>query len=204
MTADVMELLARADPVRDEDLRSRVEAARPRVMRGAREPHRRPLLRAALPALAATAVAAALLLALVLPGDGDTSALAIERSDGYIELRIKDPSADAARMNRELRERGIDLRIETVPVRPEDVGHWAGGRAVWPGVPEDADQHRLGDERIRELNDAARGKELVMSPGDPSVIRVPSAWEGHWLLYAGRDARPGEEPWINGNAPGAY
>lgn len=203
-------LLARANPVQPGTLE--LDPARSsEVLRGVsrtaptvtRRRGRRPL-RLALPTAAAAALvlAAALLLTSALSGR-EQDALAIERTDRYVSLTIEDPAASAERMNRELRERGIDVVVELVPVRPAERGHWVGGRAVWPGVPERADQHALGDERIRELNEAARGHELVRDADDPTTIQVPVEFEGHFLLYAGREARPGETPWINGNPPGA-
>lgn len=206
----VMDLLARADPIRPEELATRVDAARSRVMLAARETvpvaatdrrGGRPF-RVVLAALTAAAIAAAFLLTSGLPGRA-SNALAIERTDEYISLRIEDPGADAAQMNHELRERGIDIEVQAVPVLPVEVGHWVGGRAVWPGMPDDTDQHRLGDRRIRDLNEAARGRGLIRTPDDAKLIRVPAKFEGHWLLYAGRAARPGERPWIEGNPPGA-
>jgi hypothetical protein len=71
-------------------------------------------------------------------------------------------------------------------------------------VPEGSDQHELGDERIRELNDAARIQELMFDPNDRAVVRVANDFKGHFLLYGGREAEPGEKPWINGNPPGAF
>lgn len=211
-----MELLARADPVRRGDLEPRLDAARSRAVLSAivasRAPEARPrrarrALRIVIPAVAVggLALVGALVLASLLPGRAP-NALAIERTDRYIDLRIEDPTAGAERMNEELRERGIDIEVQMVPVRDSEVGNWLGGRAVWPGVPEDMDQHRLGDERIRELNDASRFRELWLGLGhrDPKLVRVPAEFEGHALLYAGREARPGEKPWIDGNPPGAF
>lgn len=207
---DPIALLARANPVQPEALEldrarssellravsSTTTAATPRRSRRS--------LRVAAPTAAAAAlVLAGALLAVAALSGGEQNALAIERTDRYVSLTIEDPAASAEHMNRELRERDIDVEVELVPVRPRERGHWVGGRAVWPGAPERADQHELGDERIRELNEAARGRELVRDPHDPTTIRVPADFDGHFLLYAGRDARPGEKPWIDGNPPGA-
>lgn len=205
---DVIDLLARCDPVRPQDLEAAPDSALLAAIVGTPPPASRRRsgrwLRVAAPALALAALAAiaALVVPGVLPG-GAKNALAIERGDGFISLRIEDPGAGADRMNRELRERGIDIEVELVPVSENEVGDWVGGRAVWPRVPERADQHKLGDDRIRELNDAARLQEVMRDPSDPGLIRVAADFKGHVLLYAGREARPGEKPWINGNPPGA-
>ena len=208
---NVMELVARADPVTPEELGARIDPARSEAVlasvlaaRPARR-RRRPALpaRVVIPALVAAALAlgAALLLPTLLPG-GPQNALAIETTDEFISLRIEDPAASPAQMNRELRERGIDVEVEMVPVPEHQVGDWVGGRAVWPG--ESGDQHRLGDEGIRRRNDAARLQEVLFSPGDPGLVRVATDFQGHVLLYGGREARPGEDPWIDGNPPGAF
>ena len=201
----VVDLLARANPVRPEELEPPAALLAAIVGRPSRTRRRLPgrSLRVAVPALAVAALALALVGSLLVTGGRAPSALAIERTDEYISLRIEDPTASAEEMNRELRERGIDVEVETVPVPPDEVGDWVGGRAVWPKVPEGMDQHRLGDDRIRELNDAARLMELVRPPDDPGLIRVPADFKGHVLLYAGRAVRPGEKPWIKGNPPGA-
>jgi hypothetical protein len=209
---NVMELVARADPVTPEEVEARIDPARSEAVLAAvlaatpaRRRRRWPALpaRVVIPALvaAALALAAALLLPSLLPG-GPQNALAIEKTDRFISLRIEDPAASPARMNRELRERGIDIEVEMVPVPEHQIGDWVGGRAVWPGVS--GDQHRLGDDRIRRLNDAARLQEVIRDPGDPGLIRVRTDFRGHVLLYGGREARPGEEPWIDGNPPGAF
>jgi hypothetical protein len=211
MREDAVELLARADPVRPADLEPRVEAARSRAVLGAimaaRVPQARPrrarrAFRVAIP-VGGLALVGAIVLASLLPGRAP-NALAIERTARYIDLRIEEPAAGANRMNEELRERGIDIEVQMVPVPQSEVGHWVGGRAVWPGVAEKTDQHRLGDGRIRKLNRAARLQELRWVRGDPELVRVPSRFEGHLLLYAGREARPGERPWVDGNPPGAF
>ena len=209
---NVIELLARNDPIGSEELERRLEPARLNAVLAAAmsaPPQPRPRVvvrraRVALPVLTAAvlAIAAAVLVTSLLTG-GTQNALAIERTDEFVNLRIEDPGASAERMNRELRDRGIDIEVQLVPVLPREVGNWVGGRAVWPGVPEDADQHRLGDDRIRELNEAAGLREIVRVPNDPRLIRVRADFEGHVLLYGGREARPGEKPWIDGNPPGA-
>lgn len=206
-----VDLLARNNPVRPDDLEARLEPARlsavlTSAMASERKPARRLRVRPAqlaLPALAVgLAITSALLVTSLLTG-GTQNALAIERTEEFINLRIEDPSASAERMNAELRDRGIDVEVQLVPVPPSEVGNWVGGRAVWPGVPDAADQHELGDERIRELNEAAGVREIVPVPGDLGLVRVRTDFKGHVLLYGGREARPGEKPWIDGNPPGA-
>jgi hypothetical protein len=206
---NAIDLLGRANPIQPDTLE--LDASRSRhvldaAMRSTPTKTRRlghRSLRVALPAAAVGALALVGVLLLSALSGSEENALAIERTDRYIRLEIEDPSASAERMNRELRENGIDIEVELVPVLPAVVGHWVGGRAVWPGVPEGADQHELGDKRIRELNEAARGRQLVRDPDDPTTMLVPREFRGHFLLYAGRAARPGEKPWIDGNPPGA-
>jgi hypothetical protein len=207
---NILQLLALANPVPTDAVEA--DVARSRAVRSAimSDPSARPMrsagrsLRGALPsaALVVVVLAGAASLIGVLSGS-EPNALAIAKTDRYITLRIEDPAASAAQMNRELRDRRIDVEVELVPVLPAEVGHWVGGRAVWPGVADKGDQHRLGDERIRELNAAARLQEVVRDRQDPATMRIPAQFKGYLLLYAGRDARAGEKPWINGNPPGA-
>jgi hypothetical protein len=68
-------------------------------------------------------------LALVLGGSGSgpTAALAIERTQDSITLRIEDPAASDDEMNAELDAAGIDrVRVMSVPGPPDAVGTWAG------------------------------------------------------------------------------
>jgi hypothetical protein len=83
--------------------------------------------------LAGAGVAAAIVLAVVLLGDGDglspgpEPALAIERAPNGVTLTIENPNATDEQMNQELADAGISrVRVFSVPGSPNHAGTWGG------------------------------------------------------------------------------
>jgi hypothetical protein len=109
------------------------EAVRGRVVE-LLESDERPMTRQILrPRLAVAAVlvvlAVGVVLSLTLGGSssGPAPALAIEKTQKWVTLRLNDPTASDAEMNQELADAGIDrVRVKSVPGGPGAVGTWAG------------------------------------------------------------------------------
>ncbi len=118
---------------------------------------------------------------------GAAPALAVERRDGWLVLRIADVSAGEDALTAELRDAGIRGEVRLLPVPPESVGTWAviSERADPPGTPRAV---APGHEEVVRLNSIRR---------EGATLRIPIAEvresTGYFVLYAGRAARPGEE-----------
>ncbi|NYG56704.1 hypothetical protein [Nocardioides perillae] len=135
--------------------------------RSPRHAPRRPSRRAL--ALAGGLVAATTTAVLVVPGLGAEPAYAVsEGSNGALEVRVN-RLEDAAGLERELRERGVDAVVNYVP---------DGGQCRRPGLVEtDASGITLsvGDETFGvelEAGAVAAGETLVI---DASMQRLPDA-----------------------------
>ena len=117
---------------------------------------------------------------------GGAPALAVTRSGDWLELRIQDAGASGAQLTRELRDAGVDGEVRVIPVPAELVGTWAvieeaaKPRAVDPSAPQT-------QETVR-LNSIEYGREVLRLP--ISQVRESS---GHFILWAGRAAQPGED-----------
>lgn len=128
-------------------------------------------------ALAAAAVLVAVAGAAAL--NDAQPALAVDREDGRLVLRIADVAAGEEAMTRELRDAGIRGEVRLLPVAPEDVGTWVviSEAAGSPGPRETVRLSRVEFER--------------------ETLRIPIAEvresTGSFVFYAGREARPGEE-----------
>jgi hypothetical protein len=159
---------------------------RPVGRRIARRPRR---LLAGVAALGCAAAIAFLTVAGPLGGlVGGRHALAIERNGEWMELRITDAAAGAAEMNGDLRAAGIDAEVIVIPVAPRLVGTWM---AV-------AERPTAGGGRVGRFSLAGR---IEGFPGD--VLRVhrdlgSRPRDGHFVLYAGRAARDGEQVVFDG------
>lgn len=122
-------------------------------------------------------------------------ALAVARSDGWIELRIADASAGSAELTRALQAAGIPGEVRVIPVPEELVGTWAAiaEQADPPGVaPGGAATGPTGDETVR-LDRIDYGRDLLRLPA--AELRETTGW---FVLYAGRATRRGEEPAFDG------
>ena len=131
---------------------------------------------------ALTAVAAAVSI-LSLTAREPAAALAVERTDEWISLRIQDAGAGAERMTEELREAGIQGKVIVVPAEPPLAGRWIGAIEVPDAEPANPDGSYAVRLREVEIDDA--------------TVRVPSDFsarpqDGDLIFYAGRPARPEE------------
>jgi hypothetical protein len=133
------------------------------------------------------AVAALALAAVLVPtlrdGAGAT-ALAVTREGSWLELRIQDAGASGAELTRELRHAGVDGEVRVIPVPADMVGTWVvieeASRRPGPSAP-------AGEETVR-LNTIDFGRELLRLP----IAQVRES-DGHFILWAGREAQPGED-----------
>ncbi|WP_019633639.1 hypothetical protein [Actinomadura atramentaria] len=194
MTTDLDSLVRRLAPTDAEiagavggdtrrDLAQRIMAAEPEPEAAPRA-RRVPRLRLALPVgvgLAAAATAAALL----VPGGGSpapapapsaikqVAALSFVPHGKYIDVEIKDPTADPARYRREFAERGFDISLKLLPASPSIVNTVL----------------MLDGSRIKPIKD---GKCVTGGGACPIALRVPADFRGKATVVFGRKARPGE------------
>jgi hypothetical protein len=138
----------------------------------------------------ALAAAAAVALAALVPAlrdGGAAPALAVTRAGDTLELRIQDAAASGEELTRDLREAGIDGEVRVIPVPPEMVGTWAAIEEA-SKRPFDPNRPTTGREEVVRLDRIEYGRELLRIP----VVQVRVS-EGHFVLWAGRAARPGED-----------
>jgi len=143
--------------------------------------------RLALVAAAATALALAAVLVPTLRDGGGAPALAVTHSGDWLELRIQDAGASGAQLTRELRDAGVDGEVRVIPVPAELVGTWAviEEASKRSGVP---DFSAPPVEETVRLNTIEYGREVLRLP----ISRVRES-SGHFILWAGRAAEPGED-----------
>ncbi|GAA2326458.1 hypothetical protein [Dactylosporangium salmoneum] len=164
----------------DEDLLRAIMATP--VGRPARLPgrHRRGLIAAAAVAglaAAAFAVFAALPASAPVGAPPAANALSITEDAGYLVITIKDPAADPARYQAELRRRGLNITIELAPAQPEDVG-----KVVFAEVGDGG--------RLTYIEDPGR----CTANGSCAVgVRVPAGFSSYARITFGRTPLPGEE-----------
>jgi hypothetical protein len=135
---------------------------------------------------AAVAVAALALAGVLVPTlrDGGATALAVTREGNWLELRIQDAGASGAELTRELRDAGVDGEVRVIPVPADLVGTWVViEEASKRPVPSSA----AGEETVR-LDTIDFGRELLRLP----IAQVRES-DGHFILWAGREAQPGED-----------
>ena len=136
---------------------------------------------------AAAAVAALALGAVLIPtlreGGGET-ALAVTREGNWLELRIQDAGASGAQLTRELRDAGVDGEVRVIGVPADLVGTWV---VIEEASKRPAPSPRAGEETVR-LNTIDFGRELLRLP----IAQVRES-DGHFILWAGREAQPGED-----------
>jgi hypothetical protein len=128
-------------------------------------------------AAAAFAVLAALPSSSPVGGPAPANALSITESAGYLVITIKDPAADPARYQAELKRRGLDITITLAPARPDEVG-----KVVFAEVGEAGKLSYIEDPGHCTAN------------GSCTVgVRVPLAFKSYARITFGRAPRPGEE-----------
>jgi hypothetical protein len=135
-------------------------------------------------AAAATALALAAIVLPTLRDGGATAALAVTRDGSWLELRIQDAGASGAELTRELRDAGVDGEVRVIGVPADLVGTWV--------VVEEASKRTTrdpaaGEETVR-LNSIDFGREVLRLP----IAQVRES-DGHFILWAGREAQPGED-----------
>ncbi|MEV1168189.1 hypothetical protein [Nonomuraea sp. NPDC049784] len=82
-------------------------------------------------ALGAVTVAAAAVLVVGVPFGGPVTeyanaAVSVKAGDGYLEVAINDPEAEAEEFTKAFRAVGLDAEVKKAPVAPEDVGELVG------------------------------------------------------------------------------
>jgi hypothetical protein len=125
-------------------------------------------------ALVASAIAVGVV---TLPGKTPASALTIKEDAGYLTITIKDPAADPARYEAELKRRGLDIQISLAPARPEEVGKVVFGELGEGG--------RLS--YIEDPGHCAADSSCTVG------VKVPADFHSYARITFGRTPLPGEE-----------
>ncbi|MFG2044010.1 hypothetical protein [Dactylosporangium sp. NPDC048998] len=149
---------------------------RPARLRGR---HRRGLIAvAAVAGLAAATFAVLAALPTSAPvGPPAANALSITEDAGYLVITIKDPAADPARYQAELRRRGLNITINLAPAQPEEVG-----KVVFSEVGDGGELTYIEDPGHCNAN------------GNCAVgVRVPESFVSYARITFGRAPLPGEE-----------
>jgi hypothetical protein len=173
----IPDVLARPAPARRPALLAEL---RPPVVRR----HRRRLVPLV---TAATALALAAILVPTLLDGGATPALAVTRNGDSLELRIQDAGASGAELTRELRDAGVDGEVRVIPVPAELVGTWVVIEEASRRPPGPDSSTPSVEETVR-LNSIEFGREVLRLP----IAQVRES-SGHFILWAGREARSGED-----------
>jgi hypothetical protein len=120
-------------------------------------------------------------------------ALAVGRQDGWLVLRIADVSAGEASLTRELQDAGIRGEVRLLPAPAEQVGTWTviSEHADPPGTPPSL---KPGRQDVVRLDRVHYERETLRIP----IAEVRES-TGYFIFYAGRAARPGEEPLRDGD-----
>ncbi|WP_426513451.1 hypothetical protein ACPPVO_24285 [Dactylosporangium sp. McL0621] len=128
-------------------------------------------------AAATFAVFAALPISSPIGGPAPANALSITEDAGYLVITIKDPAADPARYEAELKRRGLDIKINLAPARPEEVG-----KVVFDEVGESG--------RLSYIEDPGH----CTSNGSCTVgVKVPLDFKSYARITFGRAPLPDEE-----------
>lgn len=152
-------------------------------------PRRRRRLLVGVPVMAALAAAAVVVAAAggtgTGPGEGKALraqpvALTFKEEGGFIEVRIKDPRADAERYERELKARGLNINVILVPASPGAVG--TIGTESYLG-------RRNDHGWFKPLSKESSGCPEGMRCG----LRIPKNFHGKAEIEISRPARPGEK-----------
>lgn len=143
------------------------------VAAAARQQGRRRRRRVQVRLASVAAVAALALLAGLGVRSPDASAeVRVDRSGDELVVTLLELAEDPARLERELREAGVDVALEPVPTGPSGVGRFVGTTDTGGVAAE-----------VHPLEGTARNF---------TAFRVPARWTGALRLLIGRAARPGE------------
>jgi hypothetical protein len=163
-------------------------ARRPALLAELRPPAVRRRRRRLVPVVtAATALALAAILVPTLLDGGATPALAVTRNGDSLELRIQDAGASGAELTRELRDAGVDGEVRVIPVPAELVGTWVVIEEASKRRPDPDPSTPPVEETVR-LNSIEFGREVLRLP----IAQVRES-SGHFILWAGREARSSED-----------
>jgi hypothetical protein len=163
-------------------------ARRPALLAELRPPAVRRRRRRLVPVVtAATVLALAAILVPTLLDGGATPALAVTRNGDSLELRIQDAGASGAELTRELRDAGVDGEVRVIPVPAELVGTWVVIEEASKRPPDPDPSTPPVEETVR-LNSIEFGREVLRLP----IAQVRES-SGHFILWAGREARSGED-----------
>ncbi|WP_026415140.1 hypothetical protein [Actinomadura oligospora] len=99
-------------------------------------------------ALAVGAVATVVAVAIGWPGgQRSAEALGISRDGRYVDVVVRDPGADPARLQAELDARHLPVRLEAWPASPSLVGAMLSANA--PGEGWDLDEHVVPQAEVK-------------------------------------------------------
>jgi hypothetical protein len=141
---------------------------------------RRQRVRVAAAAMTALLAVAAVIAGPGLDGEGPRTALAITADADSLTVSVQDATADPARMTRELVDAGANVRVESVPVTSDAIGHWIASGVLGPASPADA------ASITAQLADQIRKH--------PDVLTIPKHSGVKLWLIVGRTAAQGGQP----------
>ena len=184
--------MSAAAPPELTDTAARVQRLRAPLLVELQRPRGAPRLRPARTLVVAT-LALAIALTAATVSHHPQPALAVERQDGWLVLRIADVSAGEAVLTRELRDAGIQGEVRLLPVPADQIGTWAviAEHADAPGTPPSLEP---GPEEVVRLGRVRYERDTLRIP----IAEVRESI-GYFVLYAGRAARPGEQPLRDGD-----
>lgn len=119
--------------------------------------------------------------------NGPPRALAIERGDESIAIRVLDEGADGGALTGELAAAGIDATVRVIPAPDQFAGAWMGVQRV-AGPGSKAPEAPTGSP-VTAPGITARGSLLRVSLDAPLVRE-----RGRWVIYLGRAPRASEIP----------
>jgi hypothetical protein len=142
-------------------------------------------------ALLVLAAGVAVILTLGGSSSGPAPALAIEKSQKWVTLRLTDPTASDLEMNQELADAGIDrVRVHSVPGPSKDAGTWAGWAEFqprckgWSGrfggtvdIPTSQPNHHRAEGQFNltiPSHSGALYSQEVGTPHSESIARLPT------------------------------
>jgi hypothetical protein len=179
------------------DLEARLQRLRGPLV--AELPRARIARRGAARALGLAAAAVVIATVAIVVSRGPAPALAVERQDGWLVLRIADASVGAAALTEQLQDAGVRGEVRLLPVAEDEIGTWAVV-TEWaeppppPGSKPNAQRGADGKESVVRL-------DRVRNEG--KTLRIPLAEvresTGYFVFYVGRRALPGEQRYRDGD-----